>query len=183
MKFRPFAAVLSILVLISIPGGGAGRSASSRAPLETSDDLKPMLKLKLWDLNGQKFDINKLKGSVVILDFWATWCGPCIAEIPRLNQLEQQYGASKVKVIGVTLASGTAAEVKPFLTRHNVKYKVVMGDDTQGYELNIMGYPTTYLLTKDWKVFQKYVGAGSLKIQRIESDIKKLLEMETRSAP
>lgn len=142
------------------------------------DEAKPMISLNLRDLNGKPFDNERLKGNILVLDFWATWCGPCIAEIPRLNQMQEQYAEKGVKVVGVTLASGPASEVKPFVTRHNMKYTVLMGDDYQSYDLNITGYPTTLLVTRDWKVFRTYVGAGPRKIERIESDIARLLEAD-----
>lgn len=110
------------------------------------------------------------------MDFWATWCAPCIAEIPALNRLQDKYGPKGVRVVGVAMMSGGAAEVKPFVARHGMKYQVLIGDDKQAYELNIMGYPTTYLVSGDWKVYKVYVGAGPRKIRQLESDIEKLLD-------
>lgn len=165
--------VVSAVILLTLSTAAVGRP-----PAVEPADYKPMIPLNLRDLDGKPFDANRLKGSILVLDFWATWCGPCIAEIPRLNQMQEQYGGKGVKVVGVTLASGPPSDVKPFVTRHNMKYTVVMGDDNQTYDLNIMGYPTTYLVTRDWKIFRTYVGAGPRKIQRVESDIEKLLTSE-----
>ncbi|MEW6212827.1 MAG: TlpA disulfide reductase family protein, partial [Acidobacteriota bacterium] len=94
------------------------------------------------------------------------------------NRLQEKYAEKGVKLLGVTMASGKAAEVKPFVERHKMKYTVLMGDDDQGYELNIVGFPTTYLVTRDWKIFRKYVGAGPRKIAQLEADIEKLLGLE-----
>ncbi|HEU4386334.1 MAG TPA: TlpA disulfide reductase family protein [Blastocatellia bacterium] len=182
MKLRCILVILSTAILVAVPFRQTGATASTGAVFHPADDLKPMLKLKLWDLNGKAFKTDKLKGSIVVLDFWATWCRPCIAEIPRLNDLEQTFSGKGVKVVGVAMASGTGAEVKPLVGRHNVKYTILMGDDDQTYDLNIVGYPTTYLVTRDWKVFDQYVGGGPVKIQRIESDIKKLLQAEADSS-
>ena len=178
MKLRYGLVILSALLFVWIPVPTADATGLNVPVLSSADELKPMLKLKLWDLNGKPFKADKLKGSIVVLDFWATWCRPCITEIPRLNDLEQSFTAKGVKVVGVTMASGTGAEVRPFVARNNVKYQVLMGDDDQTYDLNIVGYPTTYLVTRDWKIFEQYVGAGPMKIQRIEYDIKRLLQAE-----
>ncbi len=72
--------------------------------------LTPLPEINLQDFDGKKVAAGQLKGSVLVLDFWATWCNPCIAEIPAWNNLQQKYGDKGVKVIGVTLASGDAKE-------------------------------------------------------------------------
>lgn len=153
-------------------------AALGRPPASEPSQTKPMVPLILRDLNGKQFDNDLLKGNILVLDFWATWCAPCIAEIPRLNRMQEEYAERGVKVVGVTLASGPASEVKPFVSRHNMKYTVLIGDDDQTYDLNIMGYPTTYLVTRDWKVYSSYKGSGPNKIRQIESDIARLLEAD-----
>jgi hypothetical protein len=75
----------------------------------------------------------------------------------------------------VTFASGEAKEVQPFISRFKMKYTVLMGEDGQAGDLGIMGFPTTYVVTKDWKIYKKYVGAGPKKAEQIEADIQKLL--------
>ena len=72
--------------------------------------------LSLKDFEGKAITSDAFKGDVLVLDFWATWCGPCITEIPEFNRLQEKYAGKGVKVIGVTLASGEAKEVKPFIT-------------------------------------------------------------------
>lgn len=143
---------------------------------EAASNLKTMPEISLKQLDGKTVDINELKGNVVVLDFWATWCGPCITEIPHYNKLQEKYADKGLKIVGVTMASGEAKEVKPFTKRHNMKYSIFMGDDSQAYDFNIIGFPTTYLLTKDWKIYRKYVGAGPRKSEQLEADIKRLLE-------
>jgi thiol-disulfide isomerase/thioredoxin len=182
MKLGFAIAALSAAFCFWSPALKAAANGTARPVSQVADELKPMLKLQLWDLEGKSFSADKLRGSIVVLDLWATWCKPCIAEIPRLNDLDQAYAGKGVKVVGVTLASGTVADVKPFVTRHNMKYMILMGDDDQTYDLNIVGYPTTYLVTRDWKIFGKYVGSGPLKTEQIEYDIKRLLQTEADSS-
>ena len=156
---------------LSVQEGAAAAGARSA----DSSDLKAMLAIKLEDLDGKPVAADKFKGKIVVLDFWATWCGPCIHEIPAYNRMQEKYADKGVKVVGVTLASGEAKEVKPFVTRHNMKYMILMGDDAQAYDLNIMGFPTTYLVTRDWKVYRKYVGTSPKKSEQLDADIQKLL--------
>lgn len=139
-------------------------------------DSKSMISAKLKDLNGRTVNLDDMKGSILVVDFWATWCGPCIVEIPAYNKLQEKYASKGLKVVGVTLASGEAKDVRPFVTRHNMKYTILMGEDSLSYDFNVMSFPTTYLVTKDWKVYRKYIGAGPSKTQQLETDIQDLLE-------
>jgi thiol-disulfide isomerase/thioredoxin len=141
-----------------------------------------MPKVNLQDLDGKAIDSDKFKGSILVVDFWATWCGPCIKEIPEYNRIQEKYAEKGIKLLGITMASGLAKEVKPFVKQHNMRYTVLMGDDNQGYDLNIMGFPTTYLVTREGKIFRRYVGAGPRKTEQLEADIQKLLEGEKQQS-
>jgi len=143
---------------------------------QASEKLAAMPPLSLKDFAGKAIQSTQFKGSVLVLDFWATWCGPCISEIPTLNRLQEKYADKGLKVIGVTLASGEPKEVKPFITRNKMKYTVLMGDDNQAYDFNLVGFPTTYLITRDLKIYRKYVGTGPGKSVRLEADIQSLLQ-------
>jgi thiol-disulfide isomerase/thioredoxin len=167
--------IISVLLALAAPAlPMSGFQAEVGAP-SSSDEIKPLPALKLQDFDGKSISSDQFKGHIIVLDFWATWCGPCIAEIPSLNRLQEKYASKGVKVVGVALASGEADEVKPFVGKNKMKYTVLMGDDDQVYDLNVLAFPTTYLVTRDMKVFRKYLGAGPRKEAELEADIQKLL--------
>jgi len=173
--------LLTLAVVLAL---SAGALSMHRGPYQSDpsqeNELKAMPAISLQDMDGKSIKADHFKNSVVVFDFWATWCGPCIAEIPFLNRLQEKYKDKGVKVVGVTLASGDAGEVKPFVSRFKMAYSVLMGNDDQAYELNIMGFPTTYIVNRDGKVYQKYVGAGPAKAQRMEYDIQRLLDTKAQ---
>src|SRR5262249_10010996 len=187
MLFRLQRVLLVVLIASVTMVAAAGQSArpvksgSNESAESVKNGLKPMVDLRLQSLDGKPVSPEDLKGKVIVVDFWATWCGPCISEIPEFNELQRKFAGKGVEVMGVALASGTPAEVKPFVDRFKMKYSVVMGDDDQTYDLNIVAYPTTYLVTKDWKVYRVYMGAGHAKARQIEKDIERLLASGSKS--
>ncbi|MEK6300171.1 MAG: TlpA disulfide reductase family protein [Acidobacteriota bacterium] len=170
--------LLAVTVALAVPAVSmqSAKAVNASDSSASEEQLKTMPALDLKDFDGKSIRSDAFKGSVLVLDFWATWCGPCIAEIPLLNRLQEKYAAVGVKVIGVTLASGEPKEVKPFITRNKMRYTVLMGDDDQAYDFNLVGFPTTYLITKDLKIYRKYIGAGPGKSTRLEADIQSLLK-------
>ena len=159
-----------VLTIVAAPAISARRDAS-----QAEEELRAMPALTLRDFNGKRVSPDAYNGNILVIDFWATWCGPCISEVPDLNRLQEKYSAKGVRVIGVTMASGEAKEVKPFIERFKIKYTVLMGDDNQAYDFNIVGFPTTYLVTRDRKVFRKFIGSSPVKSEQLEADIQKLL--------
>jgi thiol-disulfide isomerase/thioredoxin len=167
-------AMLLVAVALAVPALTQVNQSDGSKPVpgKESKTLPPM---NLQDFDGKAVSSDLFKGNIVVVDFWATWCVPCIAEIPTLNRLQEKYGSKGVKILGVTMASGEAAEVKPFIGRHKMKYTVLMGDDDQVYDLNVVAFPTTYVVTRDMKVFRRYIGASATKAAELEADIQKLL--------
>lgn len=165
-----FALIATLALLLPALSVEAYQNASG------AQELKALPEINLQDFEGKKVEGKDFKGNVLLIDFWATWCVPCLAEIPTWNKLQQKYGDKGLKIIGVTMVSGDAKEVKPFVARRNMQYTVLMGDDDQAYDFNIMAFPTTLLVTRDMKIYRRYIGVNPQKPAQIEADIQKLLE-------
>lgn len=116
--------------------------------------------LNLTALDGQPVSLSALKGKVVVVDFWATWCGPCLQEIPGYIELQKKYGDQGVVIIGVSLDTKKASEVKKFVSAKGINYPVAIGS---GEHVDAFGgfdaIPTTFLIGRDGKVLHQKSGA------------------------
>lgn len=137
-------------------------------------------RFSLRTLEGRSLRTEDLKDSVVLLDLWATWCEPCIGEIPMLNKIQEKYASRGVKVIGVAVQSGWPADVRKFAARHKMRYTILVGNDDVVSDFGVITFPTTYLIAPGWKIHKKYSGTYDKKGAELESDIELLLQAKTR---
>jgi thiol-disulfide isomerase/thioredoxin len=117
------------------------------------------------DQKGKKVSFAEFsKGNVVLINFWATWCGPCRRELPDLIALSRDYAPKKVKVIGISVDSGTdvLTMVHKFCTANNITYPIIIdnGELEKAFG-GIQGIPTTFFVNKNGKIAQKMVGLQS----------------------
>lgn len=112
------------------------------------------------DLNGQPVRSDQFKGKVVVVDFWATWCGPCREEIPGYIALQEKYGKDGLVIIGVSLDRGGPAKVAEFAKKFGINYQLVMGDSEAiaGFG-DISAIPTTFLIDRQGNIRDRKVGA------------------------
>jgi thiol-disulfide isomerase/thioredoxin len=131
----------------------------------------------LIDLNGRKLELTDHKGKVVLLDFWATWCGPCQIEIPGFVELQERYREQGLVVIGVAM-DNSPEPVREFYREFRMNYPVAMGDEriTEVYG-GIVGLPTTFLIGRDGRIYARHVGATA--VSDIEEEIKELLAAQS----
>jgi thiol-disulfide isomerase/thioredoxin len=145
-----------------------GAKASAEHPLAPD--------FSLTDISGQGFSLADYKGKVVLLDFWATWCGPCRIEIPGFVQLQDRYRDQGLVVVGVSMDDGPEP-VREFYKEFRMNYTVAMGNDTVG-ELfgGIIGLPTTLLIGRDGRIYAKH--SGAMPISVFEQEVQELLAGE-----
>ena len=166
---RPIGTRLLTLLCILACARGVPRAALAQS-------LQPAPAFDVESVDGTRFTSKALAGKVVLVDFWATWCAPCIAEIPRWNELYTRYKDKGFVVLGVTIRSGWASDIKPDAEKLEMAYPVVVGNDQveRGFG-GIWGFPTTFLVNRKGQIYKKYTGTYPHKEAQIEAGIQKLL--------
>jgi cytochrome c biogenesis protein CcmG/thiol:disulfide interchange protein DsbE len=136
--------------VVFVVGSALSRAAGSR---------KPAPGRQLSEVDGKSVTLSDFKGKVIILNFWATWCPPCRAEIPEFVALQRKYADKGFTVIGVSLDEQGPSVVKPFMRRLGMNYPVVMGDqktvDAYG---GITVIPTTFVIDRQGNIVNAYQG-------------------------
>jgi thiol-disulfide isomerase/thioredoxin len=154
------------------------RSSQTSSALSQSEkkEQSPQMAagFKLPDLDGRQISSADYKGNVVVLDFWATWCGPCLAEMPAFNSLHTKYAGRGVKVIGIAVQSGWAQDIKPYRDQYKIAYPILVGDDEVVEKYGVIGFPTTYILDKGLNIHRKFTGKLPGK-EELEREIESLL--------
>ena len=129
----------------------------------------------LADLDGDWITLNELKGKVVLLNFWGTWCGPCRQEIPAFINLTEKYKKDGLEIVGITLTSGSPSNIRSFADKWGINYTLltdIEGNETQTVTAlysqatgqRITGIPTTFIIDREGFIRQRYVGPRSEKI-------------------
>jgi cytochrome c biogenesis protein CcmG/thiol:disulfide interchange protein DsbE len=138
----------------------ASNDESGVRAVRTLKDRKPAPDFKLKDAGGQVVKLSDYKGKVVLLNFWATWCGPCTLEIPWFEQFQQDYRSKGFEVLGVSMDEDGWEVVKPYIAEHKINYRVLLGNDSVG-ELygGVDSLPTTFIIDREGRfAFPPHVG-------------------------
>ena len=173
-------ALVLVLVLAFGVFGCTSRQPDTGSATDAVQQPKgPAPDFDLVNVAGGKLKSADIKGKVAVIDFWATWCVPCIQEIPNFNKLHANHDGKGVQMLAITIESGPLDDIKPKVTELKMQYPVVVGDDkvVEGFG-GLIGFPTTFVVTKDWKIYKKYFGMTPNKIAKIEKDIATLLSGE-----
>jgi thiol-disulfide isomerase/thioredoxin len=130
----------------------------------------------LKSLEGKTVDKDSLKGEVVVLNFWASWCTPCMAEIPELKELAAN---SKAKVVGIALDENGLETVKPFVEAHQINYTVAVGTQELFQQFNGVGIPYTLVLDPSQRIVKIYRGPTDRK--SLEADLRTIKEQSVNN--
>ena len=132
--------------------------------------------IKVLDMQGQEIDFQQFAGSVLVVDFWATWCKPCIQEIPAYNEFYAKYGNSKVRLIGLAMESGDLPTVREFVQKHHIAYPVYLADATAPAAFGgVEGFPKTFVIDRKGRIVKSWLGATPGKIEEIDRLVESLL--------
>jgi cytochrome c biogenesis protein CcmG/thiol:disulfide interchange protein DsbE len=134
-------------------------SVAAQAPVCTGARPAANLQFTLKDMDGQDVALSSFKGQVIVLNFWATWCGPCRLEIPDFVQLRSTYGDQGLAILGVSV-DDPVDKLKPFAAELKMNYPVLVGrgrdDLKQAYPL--YGLPNTFIIARDGTLCRKHSG-------------------------
>ena len=158
---------------------GAGQESTSTLKPEAERKAAPGFTLK--DADGRSVSLSEYRGKVVLLNFWATWCGPCKLEIPWFVEFEQKYKDRGFAVVGVAMDEEGWEVVKPYIAQAKVNYRVVMGDDSVAQLYGgVESLPTSFIIDQGGRIASTHVGLVSR--DDYENEIVQLLGIRSASA-
>jgi len=176
--------LFAALFLTSGCGRTQSAQADARAAKQDTPDAEPIRFVKnpdtapaflLHDLEGKPVSLAEARGKVVLLNFWATWCGPCRAEIPDLVDLQKRY-ADKLEIIALATQEDDADQVRRFVLHSGINYRVAMAPDDVVREYGgIAALPTSFVIDAQGRVVQKHVGLNDPTLY--ERELKAMLGM------
>jgi thiol-disulfide isomerase/thioredoxin len=149
------------------------RSAENAAIMKSS----PAPDFTLESLDGKNLKLSDLRGKAVLLNFWATWCGPCKIETPWLVELQNQYGAQGLQVIGVAMDDSGKDDIAKFAKDMGVNYPVLLGKEAVGDAYGgVPALPESFFIGRDGKIVDKIIGLKGK--GEIEDSIKRALDTQ-----
>lgn len=159
--------LVALSLLLSVSASAAVKNAKARG--EAPD-------FSLIDANGKTVRLSDLKGKVVLLDFWATWCTGCKVEIPWYVEFQKKYGRTGLASIGVAMDDEGWDKVRPYLAEHPIDYPIVVGDVPLARKFFDLsgGLPVTLLIDRNGKIAELH--QGMVDKTAFEQDIRRLLK-------
>lgn len=150
------------------PPVGAG------APLQMAPDFK------ITDLQGDEVSMSRLRGKVVIVNFWATWCPPCRHEIPWFIELQKRYGPDGLQIVGISLDAAGPAHVAQFAKEMGINYTIAMGDRAIAARFGgVDVLPSTFYIGRDGKIVRSV--PGLMRKEQIEAIVTNALGVQSGS--
>jgi thiol-disulfide isomerase/thioredoxin len=174
-KRNPFALVVVALVAAAMLYFGFHMARRSAPPAITKSGPAPDFTLQ--SLDGKSMRLSDFRGKAVLLNFWATWCGPCKIEMPWFIELQKQYQAQGLQIVGVAMDDSSKEDIARFAQEMGVNYPVLIGKEAVGDAYGgVPALPESFFIGRDGKIVDKIIGLKGK--SEIEDSIKKALNTE-----
>jgi peroxiredoxin len=181
-KRNPLALVVVAVVAAAMLYFGfhmARRSGPAPPPITKSG---PAPDFTLQSLDGNSMRLSDLRGKAVLLNFWATWCSPCKIEMPWFIELQKQYGAQGLQIVGVAMDDSSKEDIAKFAKEMGVNYPVLLGKEEVGEAYGgVPALPETFFIGRDGKIVDKIIGLKGK--AEIEDSIKRALNTRAPNPP
>ncbi len=167
--YRLFTMISLVILLAGCTGANTdGVSA------QLAGDRRPFPEFRLNSIDGPKLDSKGLRGKVVLINFWASWCGPCRMETPALVELKEEYADKDFEIVGIAIDPEDKDEIHEFVSDLKVNYPVLYSDQNIERQAGILGTPTSFLLDRDGYIVHKHIGVVAK--ETLASEIGALLD-------
>ncbi len=154
IKRQLLTAVLLLFVSLSSAQAMGGRAGGQPKPGQVAPDFT------LTDLSGNKITLSALRGKVVFLNFWATWCPPCRAEMPSMEQLNEVFSGKDFVMLAVNVEQNAESVVKAFIKRNPHSFTVLLDGEGEVQKLyGVYRFPETFLIDRQGRVVEHVLGA------------------------
>jgi peroxiredoxin len=182
LKRSPLALVVVAFVVALMLYVGyhhARRSGPDFAPRLITSSLAPDFSLE--SLDGKTMRLSDYRGKAVLLNFWATWCGPCKIEMPWFVEFQNQYAAQGLQIVGVAMDDASKEDIAKFAKDMGVNYPILIGKESVGDQYGgVPALPETFVIGRDGKIVDKIIGLRGK--AEIEDSIKKALDTKAASS-
>ena len=153
---------LAASVAVALGVTACAPQASTKTAVRDEKERKQAPNFALKDAHGKTVKLTDFKGKVVLLDFWATWCGPCQIEIPWFEEFQRKYKDRGFEVVGVSMDDDGWKVINPFVQQKKINYRILLGDDSTGSLYGgVDALPMTLVIDRDGRIASVHVGLAS----------------------
>ena len=164
MKRNPYVLVVIGAIVAIMLWAGVHVARKNRGGATVSGELRGQIApdFTLQTLDGKNMKLSDFRGKAVLLNFWATWCGPCKIEMPWFVQLQQQYGPEGLQIVGVAMDDSSSEDIAKFVKEMGINYPILLGKESVGQSYGGVGVlPTTFFIDRDGKFVGREFGLQS----------------------